>query len=83
MDRGGTEAEGGDTCAESGDARGGEGGDAKAIGGDADAWNVADALEHDERGEEDCSSYQTDQAKASRRGRPPGGAAAPPGPPRR
>ena len=32
----GAEAEGGDTCAESGDAYGGDGGDAFAIGGDAE-----------------------------------------------
>jgi hypothetical protein len=38
-------AEGGNTCAESGDAYGGDGGDAKAIGGDAEAWNYARAFE--------------------------------------
>ena len=41
--RWGRRREGGDTCAESGDAYGGDGGDAKATGGDAAAWNYAGA----------------------------------------
>jgi hypothetical protein len=42
------DAKGGDTSAESGDAKGGDGGDAKAVGGDADSSNEASVKQSNE-----------------------------------